>query len=300
MPIINLPALPTASASDPLLQTTEFSNPGDAYTGSIHSPRDVSSPTQGLMSGANGYLTADNLDDNFRLSKELVMLEQAALSREESMLDTTTIYADGVANIGSGDQYVTLPGCSVRWYQPYDASYAIIQWSLFTSFNCWRGMYRDRAGYFSLTGVNAPIKLRCVLDGTAQEETTRHLGANMFHPISPGETDNKSVSGPGTDFYVDRATYLTQFGPQIGGNPSYVYPEAHSAQHFDMHIAGAVSKGYHEISVECAMSLPDGSSVYVQNAGTWRRQSLFKGRGFFNLTGKVSLGVRNARVLALL
>ena len=40
MPIISLPALPTASANDPLLKTKEFSNPGDAYNTSIHSPRD--------------------------------------------------------------------------------------------------------------------------------------------------------------------------------------------------------------------------------------------------------------------
>lgn len=298
MPIINLPALPTASANDPLLKTKEFSNPGDAYNTSIHSPRDPSLSPRGLMSGANGYLTHDNLDDNFRLGKELVMMEQAVLSRSEDMLDTTTIYADGVSNIGSTDQYFTIPGCSVRWYQPYDATYAIMQWSLFASFNCWRGMYRDKSGFFNFTGVDAPIKIRCVLDGTAQEETTRHLGANMFHPIAPGEQDNKGVPGPGIDFYDDRATY--KGGPFIGGNPSYIYPEAHSAQHFDMHVAGAISKGYHEISIECAMNLPDGDSVYVQNAGTWRRQGMFKGRGFFDLTGKVSLGIRNARVLALL
>ena len=56
MPIISLPALPTASANDPLLKTKEFSNPGDAYNTSIHSPRDPGSPPIGLMSGANGSL----------------------------------------------------------------------------------------------------------------------------------------------------------------------------------------------------------------------------------------------------
>jgi len=48
------------------------------------------------------------------------------------------------------------------------------------------------------------------------------------------------------------------------------------------------------------MQLAGGEAVYVQNIGTEKRSYTFRGRGYFNLTGKISLGIRNARVLALL
>ena len=47
------------------------------------------------------------------------------------------------------------------------------------------------------------------------------------------------------------------------------------------------------------MILPSSEAVYVQNVGAYNRGK-FKMRGYFNLAGKLSVGIRNARVLNLL
>ena len=299
MPIITLPPLPSTGQQ---LLNSGHSNPFDAYTESIHRPLDPAAATEGLMSTANGRLTTDNLKDGFSVTAHHIMPEQVAVSRSDFMTSTSTIYASGVGHSDSIDEddfeYFTLPGTSMRWYQPYDATWAIMQWSLFASFNCWRGKYKDAEGTIQRYGSNTPIALRCVVDGTPISGTDRWLGQNMFHPVSPGHEATNDMIGPGQDLYGGYAGRAAAH-PYPGGNPKYVFGEAHSAVHFDMHHGAALTKGYHEISVQCAMQLMPGASVYVQNIGTERR-SPFRGRGYFNLTGKISLGVRNARVLALL
>ena len=300
MPIITLPPLP--STGQQLLNTSAYSDPFDAYTESIHRPLDPASPTEGLMSTANGRLTTDNLKSTFVVSDYHIMPEQAVISRSGSMTSTSSIYASGVAHSVSAYEdnfeWFTLPGTSLRWYQAYAATFAIMQWSLFTSFNCWRGVYQDAESNF--IRINTPIAIRCVLNGSAIDGTVRWLGQNMFHPVSPGHESVNDMVGPGLDSYDGEYASKSGAPPYPGGNPKYVFSEAHSAVHFDMHHGAALAKGYHEISVQCAMQAAPGAAVYVQSIGSERRSSQFRGRGYFNLTGKLSLGVRNARVLALL
>jgi len=296
MASITLPPFP--SSGQPLLDTVTESNPDDAYTASIHRGVPIlAASDDGLMSVSNGWLSASNLSSGFRVGAEHIMPEQAVVARSETMSSTSTIYANGVAVGGDEIHYFTLPGASLRWYQPYDVSFALMQWSLFTSFNCWRGVYKDK--HNTKQQINTPIRLRCVLDGSAIEGTNRRIGQNMFHPVAPGHESVNEMIGPGTNFYDD---YISRdrAPPYPGGNPQYVFTEAHSAVPFDMHHGAALSRGYHEISVQCAMQLAEGEAVYVQNIGTEKRSYTFRGRGYFNLTGKISLGIRNARVLALL
>jgi hypothetical protein len=300
MPRITLPPLPTENQS--LLQTTDFSNINDPYTKSIYQRLDLADPEEGLMSMANGRLTTPNLGDNFKVRAEHVQREQAALAAVASMSDTSTIYANGVSGSQKKsetesfeDSFFVIPGCSFRWYQPYDTTISLLQWSFFASFNCWRGVYTDIASTAYRGGVNGPIKFRCVLNDSVIDASDRVLGQNMFHPVSPAAAPLSDIEGPGFDSYEDGSANK----PLRGGNPRYVQTEAHSGVHFDFHHATSISKGYNEISVECAMLLPRSEAVYVQNVGAYNRGK-FKMRGYFNLTGKLSVGIRNARVLNLL
>ena len=143
--------------------------------------------------------------------------------------------------------------------------------------------------------MNGPIKFRCVLNDSVIDASDRVVGQNMFHPVSPAAESLTDIEGPGLDAYEDGSTIK----PLRGGNPRYVQTEAHSGVHFDFHHATSISKGYNEISVECAMILPSSEAVYVQNVGAYNRGK-FKMRGYFNLAGKLSVGIRNARVLNLL
>ena len=160
----------------------------------------------------------------------------------------------------------------------------------------------------------------------------------MFHCISPGSVSRDDQVGPGldtfamqktaalnatgdaalTDFQADKVehsehpidsvatatlppgTFTNKFNQTArGGNPQYVASEMHTARHFDLHHQVALSKGYHEISVEASIAEPESEGVYLQNLGS--QQSTFAtGRGYFELVGKLSLGIRNARVLNLL
>lgn len=324
MPKIVLPPIPVKGK--PLLKEKKFSDVVDPYTASTYSRLDRGKDS-GLMSTANGRLSIENLASNFQVQDYHVQPEQASLARSESMLSTSTIYGNGIPSQKDAADYFTLPGCSLRWYQPYDTSVSLMQWSFFISYNSWRGIYKDMEGEIHSKGVSTPIYLRCRLDNNVVDGSTRILGQNMFHPVSPGARDRTDQTGPGVDSmsilsenYSD-AGYSFDFDPDKGltlpppvwvtespstttipfrgGNPQYCQTEAHSATQFDLHHMTALSKGYHEISVECSIQQPEGAGVYLQNVGRTGKAHI-TGRGYFNLVGKLSLGIRNARVLNLL
>ena len=306
MPRIELPPLPIEST--PLLRSREVSDPTDPVVASIYKQLDPSTPYEGLMSGSNGRLDTKNLDPNFRLGSEHIQHEQATLSRGDSMLDTSTIYGTGIANntitseneTFSEERFVNVPGCTLRWYQPYATSVSILQWSFFFSYNNWRGVYRDGSGREYYEGVNSTMKFRCVVNGSAVNASERVLGQNMFHPVSPAASEKSSAIGPGISLYPkDLDGGDGESTPDRGGNPRYVQTEAHSAHYVDMHHVTPLDKGFNEISIQCATLLPQGAAVYLQNVGAFRR-SKFKMAGYFNLVGKLSFGIRNTRVLNFL
>ena len=328
MPTITLPPLPVNG--EPLLKEKQFSDVHDPYTMSVYARQDASNPDSGIMSTLNGRLTVDNLANGFNLKAEHIQPEQATLARSASMLDTSTVYGNGtmdpVIGVQAGEKFFTLPGCSLRWYQPYATTVSLMNWSFFVSFNSWRGAYLNLENELK-DNINTPITLRCMLDNSEVSGTRRYLGQNMFHPLSPGGVSIKGGPrvGPGADcvdFWQTKqmddrspmsATITTDAIPtddvgmpygsartgQFGGNPQYVQTEAHTATQFDLHHMTSLSKGWHEITVECSIATPDDPGVLVQNKGNKRRGPL-RGRGYFNLLGKLSLGIRNARVLNLL
>lgn len=304
MPKIVLPPIPTEG--QPLLRSTEISDVNDPVVASIYSSELGSD--KGLMSNSNGLLTTQNLSKDFLLRAEHIQHEQAMLSRTDSMLDTSTIYGTGIANntlnsendTFSEERFVNVPGCTLRWYQPYATSVSILQWSFFFSYNNWRGVYRDGSGREYYEGVNSTMKFRCVVNGDVVPASERVLGQNMFHPVSPAARDKSSAVGPGISLYpADTDGGDGKSTPDRGGNPRYVQTEAHSAHHVDMHHVAALTKGFNEISIQCAALLPQGEAVYLQNVGAFRRGK-FKMAGYFNLVGKLSFGIRNTRVLNFL
>lgn len=325
MPKITLPALPTIG--DPLLSEPDRSRVDEPYTQSVYAALGTTDPNSGIMSTLNGRLNKSNLSSDFVLLAEHIQPEQATLVRSGSMLNTSTIYGNGVVDPISGDQagqtFFTLPGCSVRWYQPYATSVSLMQWSFFVSYNVWRGAYRNLKQELK-PNVNTPIRLRCFLDGSAVSGSDRYLAQNMFHPISPGAKAGEKTVGPGMytkervmqqalddgrvnlgdvcDVAIEDTSGMPYGDGEsgvYGGNPQYAQHEAHSALHFDLHHMTNLSKGWHEISLGCSIGTDDDAGVLVMNKGNKKRGPL-RGRGYFNLVGKLSLGIRNARVLNLL
>mgnify|MGYP003115217301 FL=1 len=320
MPKITLPPIPVQGSR--LLTERRFSDVDEPYTVATHARLDTPQQDSGLMSQMNGRLTVDNLSENFVVEDYHIQPEQASLGRVESMLTSSTVYGSGIPQTQDADNFFALPGCSLKWYQPYATSMSLMQWSLFFSYNSWRGVYKDKDGENHSGGVNSLITLRCRLDDTIVPASTRTLGQNMFHPLSPGALDRDDQTGPGMsvfDFFADKyfPTVFGDFGVDYdrernidednpanfmnfrGGNPQYVQTEAHTGRQLDLHHMATLTKGYHQISIECSIQTPEGASVYLQNAGS-PRKSMIRNRGYFDLVGKLSLGIRNARVLNLL
>ena len=341
MPRIILPPLPRNG--DDLLLRKAFSDPDDHYTRSTYARLRSPEPNSGLMSQVNGRLSFKNFSESTEIQDYHIQPRQAAFCGSEGMMGTSTIYGNGVAANAPGSEngYFTLPGCSFRWYQPFDTTVSLMQWSFFVSFNTWRGLYKDMEGEVHGEGVETPIFLRCRLDDNVVDSTTRRLGQNFFHPQSPGAIDKDNQTGPGvntrsyledtyggsmlgfpsdldegldgdsswgsSESFFDFLSPITTAKPETkkndqrarGGNPKYVQTEAHTGVHFDFHHSTSLSKGFHEISVEASIGQPKGAGVYLQNLGRTDVTGL-TGRGYFNLVGKLSLGIRNARVLNLL
>lgn len=350
MPRIVLPRFLRPNES--LLRNKNFSDPGDLYNEGIYdSGAGLPGPdigSRGVMSQINGRLGSENFNPSTQIRDYHIQPRQASLCGSEGMLGTATIYGDGVDASNDDTSYFTLPGCSFRWYQPFDTSVSLMQWSFFLSYNAWRGTYKDMNGETHAKGIETPIYIRCRLDDNVVTSSSRRLGQNFFHPQSPGAIDKDNQTGPGTNaFKYLQDTYERNNEPLAdgyfgawptaadeggdaapdglswlldtidlpspsmpaetvangirarGGNPKYVQTEAHSAVHFDFHHSTKLSKGYHEISVEASVAAPRGVGVYLQNLGRAGVSGL-TGRGYFNLVGKLSLGIRNARVLNLL
>ena len=264
----------------------------------------------GLMSASNGRLTAANFGmTEFRVDKDHVMPEQAVLARMEGLRETSTIYGNGIGvrqtrpNQGIDDSFITVPGATVRWYQPYDTTLSLMHWDVFLSFNNWQGEYADVLKEFAANGRRTEIELACLLDGNYISYSKRFMGENFFHPISPGapyKTGREAANGPGVQAYSSYSKEVSHKTGHFGGNPKYVFPEAHTAIPVSWHYPQALTKGFNEISLAVRMERIDGEAVYVQNIGTERRSKRVKGRGFFELTAKISMGIRNARVISFL
>jgi hypothetical protein len=277
-----------------------------AYNEHIYARREGFVYSNGAMSVANGDLGKDNIP-SLTIDSEHVMKEEAALARRDMMLTPTTLYANGVGTASTKLDWFTVPGCSVRWYQPYDTTWTLMQWSMFINYNAWRGRYKDRNS--DKWNVAPTLSIQATIDGTRINSTYRRLAPNLFHPVSPGRPSTGAQVGPGKDTWTTTSMGGDEY---TGGNPKYVYPEPHSAMHWDLSYGQSLEKGYHEISIQAAMTRVNSEAVFVQTVGSTglsgtvgstsadEGRAKFKHGGFFHLTNKLSLGIRNARVLALL
>jgi len=260
------------------------------------------SVTDGLMSFVNGSLSSTNFGQtDFRITSEHIMPEQAVMARMDGMRQTSVFYGNGIGQRTHGshtEAWVTLPGATVRWYQPYATTLSMMHWDMFLSYNNWQGEYSDVTGNYALKGRKTRIDLRCTLDDEYVSYSRRRLGENFFHPVSPGAPYNFNGIGPGTNFYLGYVPDTVK--EHDGGNPKYIWPEAHSAVPFSWHYPRALSKGFHEITLQARIQRISGQQVYVQNIGTESRSQTVKGRGYFELTAKICMGIRNARVISFL
>lgn len=224
---------------------------------------------KGLMQTIDGNLDVNNFSEKFRIQADHVMPEQAAIGRQEWDQFETTVFADGVGvNTGEDtDQSnrFNIPGCSIRFYQPYNASLALLQWSFFISQTKWNivrlGKIRD---------LTPAMWFKAQFDGVDLDHTYRELPKSMT--LDAGTGDGRSINS-----------------------------EAHTALWFDMShvVVGGLGQGWHELRIQMLMENA------VDDDQTFKRDMTFRfGRSTreaeYYTFQKAAFGIRNARVLTML
>jgi hypothetical protein len=216
----------------------------------------------GIMATANGELDANNVVSTFEIEATHVMPEQACIAKQEWLRETSTVFSDGVGSSSPAAQYFVIPGCSLRFYQPYDVSLALFQWSVFMSQTKWN-LQSTKNGE-----ISPPLNIIAQLDGVDLDHTFRTLPETH---VMERDLDRRPSAN-----------------------------EMHNALWFDMSHAGTLTKGWHELRVMMHMStvqFADGRTA--ARPLSLRIGSKFRVSDYY-LFQKASFGIRNARVLTML
>jgi len=250
----------------------------DGHNTNVYS---TDSSGEGIMSEANGGLDGANLDAGFKVYAEHIQPGEVTQAAQEAHVETVDCWQDVFARAPAQsndvatvtvDNCVPVPGCGIRFYQPYAASYALLSFSFFVSNH--RPITGTNTGspssepVFSLDSSDGLLRMGvfACLDGTIIDHTRRRL--------------------PKTN-----ALYTT-------ANPVILLPgttgEKRASVWYDMcHLESSLSKGYHDLQLYLYMEELDAS----QNLTVSRGKSVEIVARFYQ---RCSFGVRSARVLSFL
>lgn len=234
----------------------------------------TTSLNEGIMSTANGGLDAANLDSTFKVESEHLQIEETAVARQDGRNTTVDCFqsAFGRANTDTADNlnestatgslFVPIPGASLRFYQPYDATCAHLSWSMFIDPFTVRTYVISGADF---TGDETPLTgILMKLDGTAIRHTRRELPVTAWVNTASG---NKIKDG-----------------------------EAHCCQWWDMThlVTTGLSKGYHDLQICMYMEILNTNHTMTIGRAFSNYTTLTK------IFQRVSFGVTNAKVVTFL
>ena len=283
------------------------------------SPRGHSLNIGDLSDGVNtGALTKENFVDDFEITSGMIMREQNVFSRADNTLDTTTFYgeafgvsqSEGRAFDRGGDPtfnenikadspnvWTGVAGAGVRWYQPYNASLGVLQWSFFASYNKWiiddHSSNRNEVPAVNVSSKTAQVSTIAILDTPYGshfiDASRRNYSHNCAYP-----------AGKKAAFGVFKPSKT---------HKRIVQQEAHSAQYVDQHFVfdfnsvypsglSTVYKGWYELRILAYMEQPTHffkthRNVHLRFGNHFRKHSVI-------MNDKLSIGIRNARVVTFL
>lgn len=255
---------------------------------------DASQPApNGIMSTANGGLSSDNLGTNFKAQPEHIQTEQVSIARAESARERIDCFIDGFGKGGASqtynvanapqEQWTAVPGCALRFYQPYDARVALWQWSMF--FHAARVSIMAVAGDDTINGIKETpeMGLAMMLDGVLLDHTRR----TTKNPLLGIEN---TASAPDPQFPV---------GYNNGGG--------RTADYWDMcHMSEGLTRGWHDLQLVVFMERLNLENVYIKHKPIRCGIAVTTGGPtdaafcVIKLGMRVTFGFRNARVLTLL
>ena len=245
---------------------------------------DGSLPTSnGIMSTANGGLTSGNLVSTFQVRPEHIQTEQVAITRSEGTRTRVACFADAFAK-GEGaaarsvtdatlEFWSTIPGFGIRFYQPYDASAAMWQWSMYLLPLRITVLDQTGAAEDEAVGVKegCEIGIAALLDGVLLPHTRRL-------------TKSKLVAR-------DPVVHKGFFAHTYGGR---------TADWWDMHhLATNITRGWHDLQLMVYMERFQSHNSY-QEYTPYRNGEAIDDGAKIRLSGLITFGIRNTRVLTLL
>ena len=281
----------------------------DSYNRLIY---DATTASNGIMSEANGGLDSNNLNPNFKAQPEHIQPEAMVIGRQEESRVRVDCFSDLFAKAGTdstdpvtsdtmtyaeatGDYWVAVPGCALRFWQPYDATVALWQWSMF--FHPARMLmlrqyvdgepveeFNDRGVENSWYDRKATcdMGLAVKIDGTLIEHSRRRTQVGLI------SRDNNSSLSASYDGFMSRA---------YGGR---------TAQWWDMqHMSTPLAAGWHDLQLVVYMerflrTSATQTIVPIRNGVSMAADTPSGGRILAQLFARCTFGVRNARVLTLL
>jgi hypothetical protein len=286
----------------------DYSYPdGRPFASSTHN-RNMLSVQNGLNAGAitTDRLSGASVGSDFEIKRHMIMPDQAVLTRGETCLEPTAFYGDAIGGNAKEwttakirkSQFKSVGGAGIRWYQPYDATLGMLQWSFFMSHNAWfvaeghNKIWRDE----DVTS-NLHVVTQAYYDGHAINNTWREASANCAWPAcniagAPHE------DGGWTPYYRYQKPYRR-----------WVQTEAHSAMQRNHHLllspglsytgeTHGVERGWHELTLKVFLSR---SNPYEhQTRYTYLKYSKSLRKHHMMLNAKADFGVRGARIVTFL
>lgn len=249
------------------------------------------------MSTANGGLDSTNLKATFKVQPEHVQVEQVVIGKQESTRQRIDCFADAFAKAGAsanyssttskisdpslsvGSKWLAVAGRGLRYYQPYDCTLALWQWSMFFHPARLSALLQDSGTIYrdviksieQEVGIGLAVKL----DGTILDHTRRQV------PVQWVARDKTSTGGNHKGFLVSA----------YGGR---------TAQWWDMsHLATSVTRGYHDIQVVIYMERFSRDEATITYTPVRNGESLTDA-ATIRLMGRCAFGVGNVRVLSIL
>jgi hypothetical protein len=297
-----------STITQPYVPTDGHTLDVDSYNRLIY---DGGGGSNGIMSVANGGLDSANLNTNFKIQPEHIQPESMVIGRQESSRVRVDCFSDLFAKAGTdstdpvtgdtmtyaeatGDYWVPVPGCALRFWQPYDATVAMWQWSMF--FHPARMLMvrqyldgaaaepiGDRAANQSWYNIKAicDMGIAVKIDGSLIEHSRRRTQVGL---VSRDNNSNLNVDYVG---FMSRA---------YGGR---------TAQWWDMHhMSTPLASGWHDLQLVIYMERFLRTSATQTLTPVRNGVSMTDGSDPMSfvaqLFARCTFGVRNARVLTLL
>ena len=279
----------------------------------------------GIISSANGGLDSNNLSSTFKISPEHVQVEASAIGAQEDARERLDCFSDAYGKAGASsndpatgnemtvadstvDFWSPVPGCALRIWQPYDATMALWQWSVFfhpARIKMLRQAKDDGSETSPTVNDYYEVKEGCglglavMIDGVLIDHTRRHTQVTKVARDNNRHIVSTLYNGFSAGAYGGRTAQWWDMAHMSA--PTYVDAGSTTV------LAPGLTRGWHDLQLMVYIerfTRGNGSINYqpTRNGVPMIEQLPFGGPVLIRtiLFARATFGIRNARVLTML